>query len=312
MMWFTKSRRAQTNDDYETWNEGGVTPTLNIFDNGGDTRATVLILMRWREGKPGGGKGALLSENKSLTLGTGNDQVLFEPIGFSHTQGLDAQPSTTVFPTLRKNGAGMAVAESANAYSIREDANANTFSATPIETSRALQAQQPSVQSHHAQTFIAQVVTNPKNCHECATHITSDFYYSNGDISAICTNCYNGQPAQPLAFDGYNQTLNTTTQTIRSDKSDGDHVGMVMNQTIVRRLTPIECERLQGFPDNWTANRIDVKNGGVVEQKDSARYKQMGNAVAVPVAQWLLNRIISAYHPDETPAQSQAHPTPHH
>jgi len=82
--------------------------------------------------------------------------------------------------------------------------------------------------------------------------------------------------------------------------------------TIVRRLTPIECERLQGFPDNWTANRIDVKNGGVVEQKDSARYKQMGNAVAVPVAQWLLNRIISAYHPDETPAQSQAHPTPHH
>ena len=218
-IWFTKSRRAQTNDDYETWIEGGVTPTLNIFDNGGDTRATVLILMRWREGKPGGGKGALLSEDKSLTLGTGNDQVLFEPIGFSHTQGLDAQPSATVFPTLRKNGAGMAVAESANAYSIREDANANTFSATPIETSRALQAQQPSVQSHHAQTFIAQ-------------------------------------------------------------------------PTIVRRLTPIECERLQGFPDNWTANRIDVKNGGVVEQKDSARYKQMGNAVAVPVALWLLNRII--------------------
>jgi len=46
-------------DDYETCIEGGVCPTLNVFDNNGDTRATVLImpvLMRWREGKPGGGQ----------------------------------------------------------------------------------------------------------------------------------------------------------------------------------------------------------------------------------------------------------------
>lgn len=57
-LWFTKSRRAASADDYETWIEGGVSPTLNVFDNNGDTRATVLIvpvLMRWREGKPGGG-----------------------------------------------------------------------------------------------------------------------------------------------------------------------------------------------------------------------------------------------------------------
>lgn len=58
--WFTKSRRAQSTEDYETWLEGGVVPTLNAFD-GGDTRATVLILtepilMRDREGKAGGVK----------------------------------------------------------------------------------------------------------------------------------------------------------------------------------------------------------------------------------------------------------------
>jgi len=58
--WFVKSRRAQSVDDDETWIEGGVTPTLNAFDIG-DTRATVLIietpvLMRGREGKPGGGQ----------------------------------------------------------------------------------------------------------------------------------------------------------------------------------------------------------------------------------------------------------------
>lgn len=97
---------------------------------------------------------------------------------------------------------------------------------------------------------------------------------------------------EPLGFDGYNQTLNKTMQTIRADKSDGDHVGMIMNETVVRRLTPIECERLQGFPDDWAAQRIDHKTGNVIEQKDSARYKQMGNAVAVPCVQWLLARIV--------------------
>lgn len=49
----------------------------------------------------------------------------------------------------------------------------------------------------------------------------------------------------------------------------------------VRRLTPVECERLQGFPDNWTAGQSDTK-----------RYKQLGNAVCVPVIEWLGRRII--------------------
>jgi len=49
----------------------------------------------------------------------------------------------------------------------------------------------------------------------------------------------------------------------------------------VRRLIPIECERLQGFPGNWTAS-----------QSDTQRYKQMGNAVAVPVIEWIGKRII--------------------
>lgn len=56
-------------------------------------------------------------------------------------------------------------------------------------------------------------------------------------------------------------------------------------QSTVRRITPVECERLQGFPDNWTA----VSDGK--PQSDSARYKQTGNAVAVPVVQWILGRI---------------------
>jgi hypothetical protein len=54
--------------------------------------------------------------------------------------------------------------------------------------------------------------------------------------------------------------------------------------TLVRRLTPVECERLQGFPDDWTAG-----------QSDSQRYKQMGNAVAVPVVEWLIGNICDTF-----------------
>jgi DNA (cytosine-5)-methyltransferase 1 len=59
-------------------------------------------------------------------------------------------------------------------------------------------------------------------------------------------------------------------------------MGMI-NRSVVRRLTPIECERLQGFPDDWTEG-----------QADSHRYKQLGNAVAVPVVEWIIRRFITA------------------
>jgi DNA (cytosine-5)-methyltransferase 1 len=60
---------------------------------------------------------------------------------------------------------------------------------------------------------------------------------------------------------------------------------MIAATTAVRRLTPLECERLQGFPDHWTA----TSNGK--PQSDSARYRQLGNAVAVPVVEWIARRI---------------------
>jgi DNA (cytosine-5)-methyltransferase 1 len=75
----------------------------------------------------------------------------------------------------------------------------------------------------------------------------------------------------------------------------GNNVPMIETNTpptTVRRLTPVECERLQGFPDGWSAQRIDHKKGIVVDQADSSRYKQMGNAVAVPVVEWIFNRLV--------------------
>lgn len=66
----------------------------------------------------------------------------------------------------------------------------------------------------------------------------------------------------------------------------------------VRRLTPLECERLQGFPDGHTAERVELaekskQQGKVVAQSDSARGHQIGNAVAVPVITWIGRRIVA-------------------
>ena len=58
---------------------------------------------------------------------------------------------------------------------------------------------------------------------------------------------------------------------------------------IVRRLTPTECERLQGFPDGWT--KIPYKGKTAEECPDGPRYKALGNSWAVPCARWIGERI---------------------
>jgi DNA (cytosine-5)-methyltransferase 1 len=205
-MWFTKSRRAQSVDDYETWIGGGVVNTLNQFDMG-DIRTTTLIIFYGNRVADIRIQGDVINTLQAR-MGTGgnNMPILAYPIQDGremekNQNGLGLGAENDPSYTIDRTGA------QAVAYSIREDAKANNFSATEIEQARALQSLQPSVQSHHAQTFIA----------------------------------------EPMR---------------------------------VRRLTPTECERLQGFPDGWTD-----------EQSDTQRYKQMGNAVTVNVIEWIGSRL---------------------
>jgi site-specific DNA-cytosine methylase len=157
-LWFTKSRRAQNVDDYETWIEGGVMPTLNSFDNG-DVRTTVIV---------------------------------FHP---HYHDGARVQGDTM-----------------------------NT--------------------------------------------LTSRMGTGGNNVSGVAT---------VKAYDEYNDSIADTHHTLRSGTKQSTGVIMESN---VRRLTPVECERLQGFPDDWTEG-----------QSDSHRYKQMGNAVAVPVVEWIIQGI---------------------
>lgn len=94
---------------------------------------------------------------------------------------------------------------------------------------------------------------------------------------AIGVDVYNGVQTGDVAA--------TVTSATGSYENGGGQVA-VATPMVVRRLTPFECERLQGFPDGWT----DV---GTPEKPtaDSHRYKQLGNAVTVNVAEWLAHRV---------------------
>ena len=69
----------------------------------------------------------------------------------------------------------------------------------------------------------------------------------------------------------------------------GNNVPCIQEEAAVRRLTPVECERLQGFPDDWT--KISYRGKDESECPDSPRYKAIGNSWAVPVVRWLGERI---------------------
>lgn len=82
-----------------------------------------------------------------------------------------------------------------------------------------------------------------------------------------------------------------TDLIIRGGCSDLDNV-----KTVVRRLTPLECERLQGLPDNWTdIGDWTDSNGKVHKAADSPRYKAIGNSICTPFWSWLLKRISAQY-----------------
>ena len=126
-----------------------------------------------------------------------------------------------------------------------------------------------------------------------------------GDIKKVVSpalNCMTGGGREPAVVSWNGDTTPKASEdvsvTLRSQQG-GEGVGVAHAPLTVRRLTPVECERLQGFPDNWTAEKMELilegnewkATGKVVKQADGPRYKQMGNAVTVNVAEWIGKQI---------------------
>jgi len=70
----------------------------------------------------------------------------------------------------------------------------------------------------------------------------------------------------------------------------GNNTPLAEGDMLVRRLTPLECERLQGFPDGWTAYGTN-EHGDLIKISDTKRYQMMGNAVTVTVAQYIAEKL---------------------
>ena len=125
------------------------------------------------------------------------------------------------------------------------------------------------------------------------TQITSASNYSKPQAGDPCHPLASGAHppaiAQPVGIDSYNlcETGNLT-QTLKSPQGGvTESIGAVRVGMAVRRLTPVECERLQGFPDGYT----NIPWRKAAESPDGPRYKALGNSWAVPVVAWIGQRI---------------------
>ncbi len=104
---------------------------------------------------------------------------------------------------------------------------------------------------------------------------------------------------QPLGWEAVcyeNHAHDSRVRLVKVSPTIGRHAGtgggnlpLVQSDTIVRRLTPVECERLMGFPDNYT--RIPWRGKLEEECPDGPRYKACGNSMCVNVMRWLGMRI---------------------
>jgi site-specific DNA-cytosine methylase len=103
------------------------------------------------------------------------------------------------------------------------------------------------------------------------------------------------------ARNGLENEVNGALQSNMAHSLNGNNV--IRTRYIVRRLTPLECERLQGYPDGWTdiGDWTDSK-GKVHKTSDAARYKALGNSIAIPPWKWVLKRLCACYERDATMA----------
>lgn len=96
-----------------------------------------------------------------------------------------------------------------------------------------------------------------------------------------------GRGVPLVAFDTYNQSVSGLSPSLRAAHGTfGDALPAVAYPQTVRRITPLEAERLQGFPDDYTLIPYRGKPAA-----DGPRYKALGNSMAVPVMRWIGARI---------------------
>ncbi len=209
----------------------------------GDAQDGASYAVRIRGGCDGGGKGALVREDKSGTLGTGNDQTIFAAIPVN-----DKATRWQGGGEIRNHDG------SGNGLGIGKESD-------PSPTLTA--------GDRHGVAYISGV----------------DGY--NGELT--------GDVASTIGINCGMSTGRSGVMELFANENGGISYNLqntVRTGMIVRRLTPMECERLQGFPDGWTdIGEWTDEKGKKHKDADSPRYKALGNSIALPFWSWMLRRM---------------------
>ena len=280
------------------------------------TEAPTSYAVRIRGGRDGGGKGALVQEDKSGTLGTGNDQTLFcmaTQQGGAEIRIDDRAPTLTASAGMSGNNqpvvcAGFKLGNSEQARSIGyAEEQAPTLNAECGGNKPAVIA----LDMSHACDVI-------RDCGEVVPSLQARMGtggnqvpltyqmqgfgdYREGDVASSCKQRdFKDGTDLVCAVDCRNFREDGETNGTLQYKSNGGTSYNLQNTVrtgmIVRRFTPMECERLQGFPDHWTdIGEWRDSKGKLRKPSDSPRYKALGNSIALPFWDFLAKRISAQY-----------------
>lgn len=223
----------------------------------GYAEAGASYAVRIREGCEGGGKGALIQTEKSGTLGTGNDQTI-------SCYGISAYESNAMKSSNPKSGVYVA------------------------DTSRTLDLNGGNPACNQGGIAVVQRAYQMQGFGD----------YREADVASSCKQRdYKGSTDLVIGIDGECNAYIEQYGTLRAHASGGAEETL-MHRMVVRRLTPLECERLQGFPDGWTdIGDYTDSTGKKRKTSDSARYKALGNSIALPFWRWMFGRM-AAYLPE--------------
>lgn len=290
-----------------------------VVAEGGQNAAYILKI---RSGCAGGGKGALVQTEKTGTLSTLQDQTLFQAIPVLNDQGGGAMSvSYNMTGTLRasEHGHQPIVLESNQVHAtVSQTGICPTLPASmgmgggyiPMITDRKVFDARgngdgqivPTITGDHEnriidytaiaidrKTFNEQSFSHYKESDKCSTLKAKAGNIGNGSECLVAEKT-------SVAVDVYNGAVTGDKTATLTCKNDGSSSGpLVVEKTIrwiVRRLTPVECERLQGFPSGWTdiGDWTDSK-GKKHKCADSPRYKALGNSIALPQWFWIAQKM---------------------
>ena len=290
----------------------------------GDCERTAAYTMQDREGKEGGGKGALIAEEISATLRANNAQYLFQPCSWDGGQtsptltarnasGCQRMPDKDNFNAViqpcvvydaRGNGDGTVVPTMTGDHQNR----ITDYTGVIVSLDRASfnQGKNAKYNFEISEDGINSpiVAKGPSAVCYSTNHGTFHTHVEEGICATLQASDYKDPPTACYAVDCRNCTeddINGSLQSNSAHSLNGNNVVRV--KYIVRRLTPLECERLQGFPDGWTdiGEFIDTK-GKKGKTSDASRYKALGNSIALSSWRWVLKRLCSHYERDATMA----------